>query len=89
MHKKSQCHSIDSIVQNSPNLIDLSEKALTLTYSIIYHIAFNRDYEEMEGSKLKELNEEAVQILGIISAVDILPWLGGDCRCNNGTSTAD
>ena len=31
----------------------------------------------MEGGKLKELNEEAMQILGMISTVDILPWLGG------------
>ena len=43
----------------------------------------------MEGGKFKELNEEAMQILGTISTVDILPWLGGDCRCNSGTSTAD
>ena len=68
---------IDSIAQNLPNSIDPSEKALTLTYSIIYHIAFSRNYEEMEGGKLKELNEEAMQILGMISTVDILPWLGG------------
>ena len=40
-------------------------------------MAFNRDYEEMEGGKLKELNEEAMQILGMISTVDILPWLRG------------
>ena len=68
---------IDSIAQNSPNSITLSEKALTLTYSIIYHIAFSIDYEEMEGGKLKEFNEEAMQILCMISTVDILPWLGG------------
>ena len=42
---------MNSNAQNSPNSIDLSEKALTLTYSIIYHIAFSRDYEEMKGGK--------------------------------------
>ena len=51
---------IYSSAHNLPNSIDPSEKALTLTYSIIYHIAFSRDYEEMEGGKLKELNEEAM-----------------------------
>ena len=80
---------IDSFAQNSPNSIDLSEKALTLTYSIICHIAFSRDYEKIEGGKLKELNEEAVQILGIISTVDILPWLGGIVHAIMGLSTAD
>ena len=80
---------IDSIAQNSPNSIDLSEKALTLTYSIICHTAFSRDYEEIEGGKLKELNEEAMQTLGIISTVDILPWLGGIVDAIMGLSTAD
>ena len=80
---------IDSIALNSPNSIDLSEKALTLTYSIICHTAVGRDYEEIEGGKLKELNEEAMQILGIISTVDILPWLGGIVHAILGLSTAD
>ena len=80
---------INSLAQNSPNSIDLSEKALTLTYSIICHTAFSRDYEEIEGGKLKELNEEAMQTLGIISTVDILPWLGGIVDAIMGLSTAD
>nr|POE60463.1 isoform 2 of cullin-associated nedd8-dissociated protein 1 [Quercus suber] len=83
------CNSVIfySSIANSPNSIDLSEKALTLTYSIIYHIAFGRDYEEMEGGKLKELNEEAMQILHDFDCGHS-SMARGDCGCNNGTSTA-
>ena len=82
---------IDSIAQNSPNLIDLSEKALTLTYSIIYHIAFNRELEIMK--KLREVSLKSSMKKPCKYLARFRLWTffhgSGDCGCNNGTSTAD
>ena len=68
---------VNSITQASPNPIDLSEKALSLVYSVICQIAFNKNYEEIEGHKFKEFVQEAMKLFGMVATLDMLPWLGG------------
>ncbi|GMY10252.1 2-methylbutanal oxime monooxygenase [Fagus crenata] len=67
---------INSISQASPNPVDLSKKALSLTYSVICQIAFSQGYEELDESNFNGFMEEALEVFGMISTVDILPWLG-------------
>ena len=68
---------VNSITQASPNPIDLSEKALSLVYSVICQIAFNKNYEEIEKHKFKEFVQETMKLFGMVATLDMLPWLGG------------
>ncbi|KAM3748526.1 hypothetical protein ACB098_05G116000 [Castanea mollissima] len=65
------------ITQASPNPIELSEKALSLTYSVICQIAFNKNYDEIEGSKFKAFVQESMELFGTVATSDIIPWFGG------------
>ncbi|KAM4101081.1 hypothetical protein ACJW30_05G116500 [Castanea mollissima] len=68
---------INYITQASPNPIELSEKALSLTYSVICQIAFNKNYDEIEGSKFKAFVQESMELFGTVATSDIIPWFGG------------
>ena len=67
---------INYITQASPNPIELSEKALSLTYSVICQIAFNKNYDEIDGSKFKAFVQESMELFGTVATSDIIPGFG-------------
>lgn len=70
---------IESIAHNSKDLINLSDVTLCLANNVLCRSAFGKKYEgegEISKSRIHELLEETMDLLGGFCISDFLPWLG-------------
>jgi cytochrome P450 len=67
---------IEKIKQYSSSCVNLSEVLAKLTNDVVCRVALGRKYGEGEGGRVfKELLGEFVELLGVISVGDYIPWL--------------
>ena len=74
---------IEKIKQYSSSCVNLSEVLAKLTNDVVCRVALGKKYGEGEGGrKFKELLGEFVELLGVISVGDYIPWLSWVNRVN-------
>ncbi|KAK9995874.1 hypothetical protein SO802_020560 [Lithocarpus litseifolius] len=77
IEKIKQCY-------DSSSSVNLSEVFAMLTNDVVCRVALGKKYGEGEGGrKFKELLREFVELLGVISVGDYIPWLSW-VNCVNG-----
>ncbi|KAI3846252.1 hypothetical protein MKW92_026185 [Papaver armeniacum] len=73
IRKEEVAFMVDSISQSSYKPIDLSEKLVSLTFTIISRIAFGREFDKI---RFQGIVYECMQTLGSYFVADLFPFFG-------------